>query len=113
MDPAILLDNFSPVDMDMWPTYNSFLGDENLSNGLKIDATNSSGSIINSGSNSANNENTTTIVISSNSSSSCIGDACINSASSSSSSSCLDSSASASPTDIKEENIGKKIYIYT
>lgn len=37
MDPAILLDNFSPVDMDMWHTCNSFLNDDNLSNGLKMD----------------------------------------------------------------------------
>lgn len=63
MDPAILLDNFSPVDMDMWHSYNSFLSDENLSNGLKMD----------------HHDGT---------------------------SSGVDSSSSASPTDIKEENIG-------
>jgi len=37
MDPAILLDTFPPVDMDMWHSYNSFLVEENLSNGLKLD----------------------------------------------------------------------------
>lgn len=145
MDPAILLDNFSPVDMDMWPTYNSFLGDENLSNAGLASAKMDPNAVINSShvvnhvgchhnhhsSSTAatpSSSSTTTTAITTPSTGHVAGtttsvvaaptstvvvvadasDGVVASGDGldASSSSCVDSSASSSPNDIKEENIG-------
>lgn len=57
MDPAILLESFSPVDMDMWHTYNTFLNDENLSNLKAEGGENHSDSSSSSNSNDIKEEN--------------------------------------------------------
>lgn len=146
MDPAILLDNFSPVDMDMWPTYNSFLGDENLSNAGLASAKMDPNAVINSshvvnhvGCHHHNHHSSSTAATPSSSTTTTtattpstghhaagtttsvvavptntvvvVADASDGVVASgdgldASSSSCIDSSASSSPNDIKEENIG-------
>lgn len=45
MDPSILLDNFSPVDMDMWHGYNNFLtSDEHIASNSATSNANTTGS---------------------------------------------------------------------